>query len=104
MLRFWRNIGFIGLMAAMACQTDKPTPSPEPFIVTAPENLGKTVPFPTKNPFTREGVLLGRTLFYDPTLSANNRISCASCHQPEKAFSDGLGLSDKGISGKTLHR
>jgi cytochrome c peroxidase len=47
---------------------------------------------------------LGRRLFFDTRLSGNNRISCATCHQPEKAFSDGLVLSNRGISGKKLKR
>lgn len=36
---------------------------------------------------------LGRTLFYDPLLSGNNKRSCVSCHHAEKAFSDGLTTS-----------
>jgi cytochrome c peroxidase len=36
---------------------------------------------------------LGKMLFYDPILSGNGTRSCASCHQPEKAFSDGLTKS-----------
>ncbi len=36
---------------------------------------------------------LGRLLFFDPVLSANLERSCASCHQPEKAFTDGLDKS-----------
>ncbi len=36
---------------------------------------------------------LGRLLFFDPILSANNQRACASCHQPEKAFTDGLPKS-----------
>ena len=40
----------------------------------------------TKNPLTEEGFELGRKLFYDPILSANNKISCASCHSPYSAF------------------
>lgn len=36
---------------------------------------------------------LGRTLFFDPVLSNNIERSCASCHQPEKAFTDGLAKS-----------
>lgn len=39
--------------------------------------------------YTPEVVKLGKTLFFDPVLSANNKRSCASCHQPEKAFTDG---------------
>lgn len=36
---------------------------------------------------------LGRILFYDPILSANNERACSSCHQPDKAFTDGLRTS-----------
>ena len=56
------------------------------------------------NPLTEEGIELGRRLFYDIRLSGNNRISCASCHRQELAFSDGLALSNKGISGRPLLR
>jgi len=36
---------------------------------------------------------LGKVLFFDPVLSANNQRSCASCHAPDKAFADGLPRS-----------
>lgn len=39
----------------------------------------------------------GRRLFFDKRFSSNGKLSCASCHQPEKAFTDGLRLS-KGIA------
>ncbi len=42
---------------------------------------------------------LGKTLFYDPILSGNNQRSCASCHQLDKAFTDGLPKS-KSFDGK----
>ena len=42
---------------------------------------------------TPERVELGRLLFFDPLLSANDRRACASCHQPDKAFTDGLAKS-----------
>lgn len=38
------------------------------------------------NPLTKEKIELGRVLFYDPLLSANNQISCASCHSPYNSF------------------
>ena len=53
---------------------------------------------------TKEGVALGRALFYETRLSANNKISCASCHRQDLAFSDGLAQSDQGISGKQMTR
>ncbi len=41
----------------------------------------------------RNRVELGRMLFFDPILSSNNERSCASCHHPDKAFTDGLDKS-----------
>lgn len=38
------------------------------------------------NPFKAEAVLLGRALFYDPILSRDSSVSCASCHSPYSAF------------------
>jgi cytochrome c peroxidase len=35
-------------------------------------------------------IMLGRRLFYDPVLSYNGQRSCATCHQPQRAFTDGL--------------
>jgi cytochrome c peroxidase len=40
----------------------------------------------SRNPLTQQKVELGRSLFYDPLLSKNNQISCASCHSPFTAF------------------
>lgn len=38
-------------------------------------------------------IALGKILFYDPILSGNNERACASCHQPNKAFTDGMQTS-----------
>ena len=48
---------------------------------------------PGNNPVTDAGATLGRVLFYDTRLSANNTVSCASCHQAEHGFSDPRPLS-----------
>lgn len=56
---------------------------------------------PEGNPLTEEAFHLGRRLFYDPLLSGNNEVSCASCHLQELAFTDGLAKS-VGISGEEL--
>jgi len=50
--------------------------------------------------FTADKATLGEKLFYDKSLSKNNDRSCASCHHPEKAFTDGLktNLSLTGIN------
>jgi cytochrome c peroxidase len=42
---------------------------------------------------TSEQVELGRALFFDPQLSGNGEVACASCHDPERAFTDGRARS-----------
>lgn len=44
-------------------------------------------------------VALGRTLFFDPALSADGRVSCSTCHKPERAYSDGLAHAS-GVAGR----
>ncbi|WP_068546921.1 cytochrome-c peroxidase [Thalassotalea crassostreae] len=53
--------------------------------------------------FTPEQIDLGRFLFFDPALSKDGSISCASCHQPDKGFSDDLDRS-VGITGEKVAR
>jgi cytochrome c peroxidase len=56
---------------------------------------------PLNNPAT---IQLGKTLFYDPIMSKNMKMSCATCHDPTKAFTDGLPKSRTNISGKFTQR
>ncbi len=53
---------------------------------------------PTNNPLTEEGIALGKKLFFDKILSGNGTQSCATCHDPQKAFTDDRQFSD-GIDG-----
>ena len=52
--------------------------------------IPKDWPSPTynfaNNPLTKEKIQLGRALFYDPILSSDKTISCASCHLSHTAF------------------
>jgi cytochrome c peroxidase len=60
-------------------------------------------PAPDRNPTTAEKVELGRHLFYDPRLSRERNVSCASCHRQELAFSDSTALS-RGTTGQPTAR
>jgi cytochrome c peroxidase len=53
--------------------------------------------------FTPQQIDLGRYLFFDPALSVDGSISCASCHDPRQGFADGLGRS-VGVSGHKAAR
>ncbi len=50
----------------------------------------QAVPAPQDNPLTPARIELGKTLFFDPRLSKSDWISCASCHNPARGWSDGL--------------
>jgi cytochrome c peroxidase len=49
----------------------------------------KPVPVPADNPLTIEKVELGKQLYFDTRLSCDNTVSCASCHDPKKGWSNG---------------
>lgn len=59
--------------------------------------------FPIDNPLTEEGVALGRRLFFEPMLSKHNQQTCATCHEPAKAFTDGVAVS-VGVEGRQGRR
>jgi cytochrome c peroxidase len=58
-----------------------------------------SVPYPVDNPYSADKAALGERLFFDVRLSGDNRIACASCHDPLLSWSDGLsrGLGHVGI-------
>jgi cytochrome c peroxidase len=67
-----------------------------------PEKFGMPA-LPADNPFTEEGIFLGRMLFYDPILSIDSTVACASCHRQEYAFAEPAVLST-GVFGLKAHR
>jgi cytochrome c peroxidase len=73
-------------------------PIGKPIEIKAPLGL-PPVPIPADNPVTAETVALGRKLFYEKKLSADNTISCSMCHSPQLGFSDGRKFS-LGVAGK----
>jgi cytochrome c peroxidase len=54
---------------------------------------------PADNHITNAGAALGRILFYDVRLSANNQVACASCHQQQFGFGDTARFS-RGLDGR----
>lgn len=62
------------------------------------------MPVNPDNPVTIEGAELGRHLFYDPILSGDSTMACASCHKQEFAFSDAPNQFSKGKDGKLTAR
>jgi cytochrome c peroxidase len=84
-------------------------PVPAPVLAGQPAELSREAlaawlpagfpppPVPADDPITPEKIELGRRLFYDARLSGTGRTSCATCHQPELAFTDGRARAVGGL-------
>jgi cytochrome c peroxidase len=76
-------------------------PIPMPDALAEPKSLRQVgVPLaltraviPGNNPQTPAKIALGKTLFFDGRLSANGTVACSSCHDPQRAFTDGRPVS-----------
>src|SRR5678816_4912601 len=55
--------------------------------------LPQSVKAPPGNPLTADKIALGKLLFWDPILSGNRDVACATCHHPDFAWADGRALS-----------
>lgn len=66
--------------------------NPQAYTIAKPSFFPE-IPIPADNPMTVEGVQLGRRLFYDPILSGDSTMSCASCHLAGAGFTDNLAVS-----------
>jgi cytochrome c peroxidase len=71
--------------------------APEAYTIPKPDHF-PPIAVPASNPMTKQGVQLGRMLFYDPILSADSTMSCSTCHLPQASFTDNKAVS-VGIDG-----
>ena len=86
------------ILVGAGCGSSDAASEPEEWVWDLPE--GVLPPrVPEDNPMSEAKVELGRFLFYDKRLSANETQSCASCHQQDLAFTDGLTQA-KGSTGE----
>ena len=83
---------FVAAMAAFALSGAMADDPPE-----VPSGL-PTVKWPADNPPTAAKIALGKQLYFDPRLSSDDTISCASCHDPAKGWSNGERFA-KGVGG-----
>lgn len=98
----WRILAFC-LIFAVICgcsESDLGTPEGEVYLDLEEKYTYKDT---SLEPRANDVAVLGRVLFYDPQLSLNNTISCASCHKQEAAFSDNRRFS-AGYEGKLTSR
>ena len=98
-------IGFIIITILSSCKKDEPVISPIP--VTPTDNFAFKTPanFPASiytfdgNTVSRAKFVLGRSLFYDPILSLDSSVSCATCHAQSHGFADHNIPFSKGVNG-----
>jgi cytochrome c peroxidase len=89
---------FIAIVLLFACKKDKVGYAPTPVVIETPSHFAK-MEIPADNPFTKEGIALGRKLFHEVRLSLNNTLACASCHGANTGFSDSKKFSI-GVGGE----
>lgn len=96
------SIGIIMICTSIwACKeelVEEPLPDNTEIELQHPDYFPNNIASPSDNPLTEKGVALGRMLFYEKQLSLDGSISCASCHQQSKAFTDGEQFST-GVNG-----
>jgi len=93
-------IGLIGI-AISACRKDDssaPAVTPESAVLQVPAGFPQPE-IPADNALTPLRIALGKRLFYDPVLSRDSTLSCASCHKQSLAFADSVAISP-GIAGR----
>jgi cytochrome c peroxidase len=95
--------------AALALAAGPPTPAGPNQNESPQVPLGLAPVFwPDDNPYTPQKAELGKLLYFDKRLSSDSTVSCASCHDPSKAFTDwapvstGLGGQQGGRSAPTV--
>ena len=72
----------------------------EPYEIDVPAGLPPVASFiPASNPMTKGRVELGKQLYFDQRISKDSTVSCASCHDPAKGWTDNVKTS-VGIQGQ----
>ena len=93
----------LGLLAIGGAETEDPSRPDAQAVWRAMFKRPQLAPAPPDNPLTSEKIALGEALFSDARLSGRGDRSCASCHRPELAFTDGRRRA-QGVSGAPLRR
>lgn len=73
--------------------TEQKPATKKPRAITRVSALPETVKSPIDNPASPEKELLGKLLFYDPILSGNKDVACATCHHPDNGYAEFLDIS-----------
>lgn len=94
---------WLGVHGSEPAAPPRDTLPPTLSLKDIPLGLDANRPAPKDNPLTEAKVRLGRRLFFDPILSANGTVSCASCHDPGHGLAGQARLA-LGIKGREMTR
>ena len=94
----WAALALVTCVLVAAVASDRGSPAGGSCALGLPPVVD-----PPDNPTTAAKVALGRTLFFDKRLSADNSVSCATCHDPEARFADPHRVS-VGVKGRAGER
>jgi cytochrome c peroxidase len=95
-------LGWMSALLVAGCTGGDAPAEPEPWEWSLPPGFPEPL-VPADNPMTVEKVALGEALFHDARLSWNESLSCATCHDADQAFADGLARPE-GSEGTELPR
>lgn len=93
-------VGGCLVVVAIGLAVAQGPPEAARYRLEIPLGLDLYMSIPEDNPLTPEKIALGRRLFFDPILSRDYTLACASCHDPRRAFTDGRALAI-GVFGRT---
>lgn len=86
-------LGVLGMIVS-----HEPIRADDEYELQIPEGL-KDMRIPGDNPLTKAKIELGKQLYFDPRLSRDNTVSCASCHDPNQGWSNGESFAT-GVDGQ----
>jgi cytochrome c peroxidase len=97
-------IAFVLFCLLNGCKDSKVKNTEVTKITAQVSALPKTIKSPANNSITKEKVDLGRLLFFDPILSGNKDVACATCHHPQNGYAEfrdiSIGVNGQGLGNK----
>ncbi|MDD5558131.1 cytochrome-c peroxidase [Candidatus Methylomirabilis sp.] len=95
-----RGIWILSILVSVSGLSIRESEAEGPYKLKMPLGLQEEASYiPPDNPLTIEKINLGKQLYFDKRLSADGTVACATCHAPDKGFSDGRPTST-GIKGQ----
>ncbi|WP_282124146.1 cytochrome-c peroxidase [Algibacter mikhailovii] len=96
---YLKTIAVLSILFVFSCSQKKQVQALDKNALYLPIPL--SVNHPIDNKANQDKIELGKLLFYDPILSGNKDVACATCHHPEFGYAESLDLSI-GVNGQGL--